>query len=149
MFEAWGHMVYRRRRLVLVIAALGVIFAAVWGTGVFGSLQSAGGCGAAGSQSQQEANLAASTFGRDAGDVVVLYSSPAQTVTSPAFRSAVTGALAALPRSRVASYFVLPSPPPAPPPPPALPRRGGGGARPRPPLGGGGPPPHTRPQNPP
>src|ERR1035438_10496961 len=104
MFEAWGHMVYRRRRLVLVIAALGVIFAAVWGTGVFGSLQSAGGFSDPGSQSQQEANLAGSTFGPDAGDVVVLYSSPAQTVTSPAFRSAVTGALAALPRSRVASY---------------------------------------------
>ena len=39
MFEAWGHTVYRRRRLVLVIATLGVIFAAVWGTGVFGALQ--------------------------------------------------------------------------------------------------------------
>jgi uncharacterized membrane protein YdfJ with MMPL/SSD domain len=104
MFEAWGRVVYRRRRLVLVIAALGVIFAAVWGTGVFGALQSAGGFNDPGSQSQQEASLAASAFGRDAGDVVVLYSSPAQGVRSPAFRSAVTGTLAALPRSRVASY---------------------------------------------
>ena len=30
MFEAWGRVVYHRRRLVLVIAGLGVIFAAVW-----------------------------------------------------------------------------------------------------------------------
>src|SRR6266851_6572668 len=43
MFEAWGRFVYRRRRIVLVIAGLGVIFAAVWGTGVFGALKTAGG----------------------------------------------------------------------------------------------------------
>jgi uncharacterized membrane protein YdfJ with MMPL/SSD domain len=104
MFEAWGHTVYRRRRLVLVIAALGLIFAVVWGTGVFGALQSAGGFTDPGSQSQQASDLASGTFGRDAGDVVVLYSSPTQTVVSPAFRSAVTHALAALPHSRVASY---------------------------------------------
>jgi trehalose monomycolate/heme transporter len=104
VFEAWGRIVYRRRRLVLVIAALGVIFAAAWGTGVFGALQNAGGFSDPGSQSQRAADLAARTFGRDAGDVVVLYSSPAQTVRSPAFRSAVTQALARLPHSKVASY---------------------------------------------
>jgi trehalose monomycolate/heme transporter len=104
MFEAWGRVVYRRRRLMLVIAALGVVFAAVWGTGVFGVLQSAGGFSDPGSQSQQAANLAAAAFGRDSGDVVVLYSSPAQTAASPAFRSAVTHTLAALPHSKVASY---------------------------------------------
>ncbi len=32
MFESWGRVVYRRRRLVLVIALIGVAFAAVWGT---------------------------------------------------------------------------------------------------------------------
>ena len=37
--------------------------AAVWGTGVFGKLQSAGGFAPPSSQSQQEANLAASAFG--------------------------------------------------------------------------------------
>ena len=40
MFEAWGRFVYRRRRLVLLVAALVVAGAAVWGTGVFGALQS-------------------------------------------------------------------------------------------------------------
>jgi trehalose monomycolate/heme transporter len=104
VFETWGQIIYKRRRLVLVLAALGVVFAAVWGTGVFGKLQKAGGFDAPGSQSQQSANLSARAFGRDAGDVVVLYRSQTRTVQAPAFRSAVTGALAALPRTRVASY---------------------------------------------
>src|ERR1700740_3604469 len=97
MFERWGRTVYRRRRLVLAIAAIGVVGFAVWGTGVFGALQKAGGFNAPGSQSPQETNLAAKTFGRDAGDVVVLYSSKTMTVRDPAFKSAVTATLAALP----------------------------------------------------
>jgi trehalose monomycolate/heme transporter len=104
MFETWGQIIYRRRRLVLVLAAVGVIFAAVWGTGVFGKLQKAGGFDAPGSQSQQSASLAARTFGREAGDVIVLYRSRAETVHAAGFRSAVTGVLAALPHSKVASY---------------------------------------------
>ena len=43
MFEGWGRTVYRRRWLVLAIAAIGMVLFAVWGTGVFGALQSAGG----------------------------------------------------------------------------------------------------------
>jgi trehalose monomycolate/heme transporter len=108
MFETWGRIIFRHRRLVLLAAALVVIAAAAWGTGVFGRLQSAGGFAPANSQSQQEANLATSTFGRDADDVVVLYSSSHLTVSSPAYRDAVTSSLARLPRSRVesvASYW--------------------------------------------
>jgi len=104
MFERWGRVIYRRRRLVLVIAGIGVAFAAIWGTGVFAALQTAGGFGAPGSQSQQEADLAARTFGRGSGDVVVLYSSRTMTAASPAFRSSVTSALAGLPHSRAESY---------------------------------------------
>ena len=104
MFETWGRVVYRRRRLVLAIAGIGLIFAATWGTGVFGSLQTAGGFDAPNSQSQQEASLAASTFGRGSGDVVVLYSGKTPITASPADRSAVTASLASLPRSRVESY---------------------------------------------
>jgi trehalose monomycolate/heme transporter len=104
MFETWGRVVYRRRRLVLVVALLAVAFAAVWGTGVFSRLQSSGGFAPSDSQSQQAANLAQARFGRDAGDVVVLYSSPDQAVRSPGFRAAVTGTLAALPHSQVLSY---------------------------------------------
>jgi len=108
MFEAWGRIIFRRRRLVLIIALLGVVAAAVWGTGVFGKLQSAGGFVPPDSQSQHEANLVARTFGRDAGDVVLLYSSTGQnstgeTVRSPGYRAAVLDSLARLPRGDVES----------------------------------------------
>ncbi len=104
MFESWGRVVYRRRRLVLVTALIGVLFAAVWGTGVFGKLQSSGGFAPSDSQSQQSSDLATAAFGRDVGDVVVLYSSPTLSVRSPGFRAAVTHALAALPHAKVSSY---------------------------------------------
>ena len=86
MFESWGRIVYRRRRLVLEIALIGIALVASWSTGVFGQLQSSGGFTPPDSQSQQASNLAAAAFGRNAGDVVVLYSSPTQTVRSRAFR---------------------------------------------------------------
>src|SRR5260370_25552702 len=103
MFESWGGIVYRRRRLVLEIALIGIALVAFWSTGVFGQLQSSGGFTAPGSPSQQASNLATAAFGRNAGDVVVLYSSPTQTVRSRAFRAEVTSMLARLPRSRVDS----------------------------------------------
>src|ERR1017187_1979642 len=103
MFEAWGHVVYRRRRLVLVISAVGVIFAAVGGTGVFGALQSAGGFNDPGSESQRATDLATRAFGRDTADVVVLYRSQSLTVHAAAYRAAVSRTLAALPRQQVES----------------------------------------------
>ena len=102
-FEIWGRAVHSRHRLVLVIASIGVLFALAWGTGVFHDLQTAGGFGAPSSQSQREGDLATNTFGRDAGDVVVLYSSPVQRVGSPPFERAVTGTLNRLPRHDVES----------------------------------------------
>ncbi len=113
MFDGWGRLVYRRRRLVLVTALIAVAFAAAWGTGVFGRLQSSGGFTPPDSQSQQSGNLATAAFGRDAGDVVVLYSSPTMSVRSPGFRAAVTHALASLPAGRVesaATYWPAGSP---------------------------------------
>jgi RND superfamily putative drug exporter len=87
-----------------VIALLGMVFAGVWGTGVFSKLQTAGGFNAPNSQSEQASSLATNAFGRDAGDIVVLYSSTTLTTASPAFRSAVISTLAALPHSKVESY---------------------------------------------
>ncbi len=113
MFESWGRVVYARRRLILVLAAIVVVAAAVWGTRVFGALQSAGGFSAPGSQSQQESDLAARAFGRDTADVVVLYSSPRLTVHDGAFRASVTRTLAALPAAEVrsaATYWSTRSP---------------------------------------
>ena len=106
MFSNWGHTVYRRRWLVLAIAGLAVVIAAVWGTGVFARLQSAGGFTAPGSQSQREANLATRTFGRDSGDVVVLYTSrgPGRITADQAAGAAIGKTLARLPGKDVASY---------------------------------------------
>ena len=90
--------------IALLVGVVGVI----WGTSIFSKVQTAGGFDAPGSQSQHEANLATKAFGRDAGDVVVLYSSTTLTTAAPAFRSAVTATLAALPHSKVessASYW--------------------------------------------
>jgi len=113
VFEAWGRFIFRRRRLVLLASVIAVAGAAVWGTGVFGSLQSAGGFTPPGSQSQQASDLATKAFGRDTADVVVLYRSATMTVADPAYRQAVTSTLAALPRDKVLStvtYWTAHSP---------------------------------------
>jgi trehalose monomycolate/heme transporter len=104
VFERWGRAAYRRRRRILVIAMLVAVVGIGWGTTIFAKVQTAGGFDAPNSQSQHEANLATTAFGRDAGDVVVLYSSKTLTTASPAFRSAITSTLAKLPHSKVASY---------------------------------------------
>jgi trehalose monomycolate/heme transporter len=102
MFESWGRTLFRRRRLTLGLAFLFVIFAAVWGTGVFSRLSSGDNFTPPTSQSQREANQADQVFGRNDADVVVLYRSAAMTVADPAYRQAVTTALDALPRADVA-----------------------------------------------
>ncbi|HEY2277767.1 MAG TPA: MMPL family transporter, partial [Streptosporangiaceae bacterium] len=103
MFEAWGRILYRRRRLILVAALVLVAFAAVWGTGVFGQLSSGSDFTPPASQSQREAGQAAQAFGRNDADVVVLYRSATMTVSDPAYRRAVTAALDHLPRADVAA----------------------------------------------
>jgi len=101
MFEAWGHGLYRARRLTLVIAVLFAVGAAIWGTGVFGKLTSGNTFTPPSSQSNQESALAASVFGRNDADVVVLYHSAAMTVSDPAYRQAVASELGALPAADV------------------------------------------------
>jgi trehalose monomycolate/heme transporter len=108
MFEAWGRSLYRARRLTIVIAVLFAVAAGVWGTGVFAKLTSGNTFTPPNSQSNQESNLAAAVFGRDDADVVVLYHSAAMTVSDPAYRQAVTAALATLPHAdvtRVTTYW--------------------------------------------
>jgi trehalose monomycolate/heme transporter len=101
MFETWGRVVFRRRRVVLAAAALFVAFAAVWGTGVFGKLTSGNSFTPPDSQSQHESDAAAKAFGRDDADVVVLYRSQSMTVTDPRYQQAVTEGLAGLPRQEI------------------------------------------------
>jgi trehalose monomycolate/heme transporter len=101
MFEAWGRGLYRARRLTLVIAVAFAIAAGVWGTGVFSKLNSGNTFTPPTSQSNVEASTAASLFGRDTADVVVLFRSSASTVADPAYRQAVSAYLAALPSGQV------------------------------------------------
>ena len=113
MFEAWGRALYRRRRLTLGLTLVLVAFAAVWGTGVFGKLSSGDNFTPPASQSQREANQAASVFGRNDADVIVLYRSASMTVSDPGYRQAVTAALSGLPRAdiaRVTTYWSTGSP---------------------------------------
>jgi RND superfamily putative drug exporter len=101
MFEAWGRGLYRARRLTLVIGLLFAVGAAVWGTGVFGKLNSGNTFTPPNSQSNVESNLAGSLFGRNDADVVVLFHSAARTVADPVYRQAVARYLAALPGNQV------------------------------------------------
>jgi len=103
MFEAWGRVLFRRRRLTLIVALVLVAFAAVWGTGVFGKLSSGNDFTPPSSQSQREVDRAAQVFGRNDADVVVLYRSATMTVADPAYKAAVTAALKNLPRADVAT----------------------------------------------
>jgi RND superfamily putative drug exporter len=101
MFEAWGRRLYRARRLTLVIALLFAAAAGVWGTGVFGKLDSGNTFTPPNSQSSAESALAASLFGRNSADLVVLFHSAKRTVADPAYRQAVTGYLASIPADEV------------------------------------------------
>jgi RND superfamily putative drug exporter len=108
MFEGLGRALYRRRRRVLAIGVLFMVFAGAWGTGVFGKLISGNTFTPPDSQSQRESDLAAQAFGRNDADVVVLYRSATLTVDDPAYRQAVTSALAALPAAditRITTYW--------------------------------------------
>ncbi|QKW34359.1 MMPL family transporter [Actinomadura sp. NAK00032] len=102
MFERWGRWVHRRRRWVLAAAGAALVFAGVWGTGVFGALSSAGGFETPGSESTKATRIAEQALGRDAADVVVLYQGKI-TVDDPSYRAAVERSLGALPGDKVAS----------------------------------------------
>ncbi|HXA61726.1 MAG TPA: MMPL family transporter [Streptosporangiaceae bacterium] len=114
MFEAWGRLMYRRRWPVLAAAFAALVFAAVWGTGVFGALTSTGGFTVPGSGSQKAVEIAQRDLGRSDADVVLVYRSPSGAgVDDPAFKAAVTGSLGALPKDRVpatTSYWSTSSP---------------------------------------
>jgi trehalose monomycolate/heme transporter len=113
MFETWGRIMARRRRLVLLLTVAFVAFGLAWGTGVFGKLSSSSNFTPPNSQSQHESDLAGKAFGRSDADIVVLYRSATMTVTDPRFERAVTTALGKLPRggiARVTTYWTSQSP---------------------------------------
>ncbi|CAA9230413.1 MAG: hypothetical protein AVDCRST_MAG57-1053 [uncultured Blastococcus sp.] len=96
MFEALGRVMYRRRRWVVALAAAFVVFAGVWGTGVFGAM-TGGGFEDPDSESTRAVEVAGAELGRGGGDVVVLYTSDQLTVDDPAYGDAVEQSLTGLP----------------------------------------------------
>ncbi|GLZ33051.1 membrane protein [Lentzea sp. NBRC 105346] len=72
MFAKWGSLAYRRRWVVLVATVLLAILGGVWGLGVFDRL-SQGGYEAPTSEAARANEVANQTFGRQGGDVFVIY----------------------------------------------------------------------------
>ena len=108
MLAAFGSGLYRARWGVLLVALAVVLGAAIYGFGVFGSLQG-GGFQDPHAQSSAEANLLSSKLGASSTDVVVLLRSDTATVTQSAFQSsaqAVIDQLQARPEvAAVTSYY--------------------------------------------
>ena len=95
MFGWWGTAVTRVRWWVVAAALALVVAGATWGAGVFGAL-TGGGYEDPNSQSNRAAGAIAAQFGQREPDLVVLWSNDTTTVGDPAFRGAVTSAVAKL-----------------------------------------------------
>jgi RND superfamily putative drug exporter len=101
VFAKWGSLAYRRRWVVLVAVVLLSAGGGAWGLGVFDRL-SQGGYEAPNSEAARANQVARDAFGRQGGDVFVIYTAPAgSTVDSPEVADEVKAALAALPRDVV------------------------------------------------
>ena len=101
MFASLGHLVFRRRRLVLAAAGGFLAVGAGWGTGVFGSMTDSG-FETPDSESARARTQVEQTVGRGGTDVVVLYGAAGATVDDPAFRAQVEDHLEGLPAEQVA-----------------------------------------------
>ncbi|HEV7908254.1 MAG TPA: MMPL family transporter [Pseudonocardiaceae bacterium] len=101
MFAKWGSFAHRRRWVVLVAVVLLSAAGGAWGLGVFDRL-SQGGYEAPNSEAARANQVAQDAFGRQGGDVLVIYTAPAgSTVDSPQVADKVKRVLAALPRDVV------------------------------------------------
>ena len=89
MFAWWGRTVSRFRWLVLAATVAAAVFAAIWGTGVFGHLAD-GGFEHPDSEAQRALERIEDEVGRQGADLIAIYSSDELTVTDPEFRDAVT-----------------------------------------------------------
>jgi RND superfamily putative drug exporter len=113
MFTWWGRVVVRLRWWVLAATAAVVVLGGVWGTGVFGSL-TGGGFNDPNAPSSVALDKINAEFGRQGGDVLVLYSSQNSTVDSPAFADPVKSTLDSVRQrpevKRLVSYYDTQSP---------------------------------------
>src|SRR5437667_5440762 len=95
MLARLGGMIYRTRWLVLCLALLIVAGAAIFGTGLFGTLKS-GGFNDPASESTKAQALLDAKLGGSSADIIILMSNTSIKATDPAFIDAATQLLAKL-----------------------------------------------------
>src|SRR3954469_6014517 len=89
MFASLGRFIYRWRWGVLLAGLLFIVVSGVYGTSVFPSLKG-GGFYAPDAESTRAAEALHTDLGRDAGSLIVLFTSPdGSAVDSPQYRQAV------------------------------------------------------------
>src|SRR4051812_35285678 len=94
MFVSLGRFIYRWRWGVLLAGLLFIVVSGVYGTSVFPSLKG-GGFYAPDAESTRAAAALHTDLGRDAGSLIVLFTSPdGSAVDSPQYRQAVESTLA-------------------------------------------------------
>ncbi|GAB3706337.1 MMPL family transporter [Nocardiopsis oceani] len=103
MLERWGRFVHRFRWPVLVLTLLATVGASIWGPGVFGAVDNAGGFNVPGSESDEAAEIIEEEIDDIRADVVVLYESDDLTVDETEYREAVDRVLDGLPSGLVES----------------------------------------------
>lgn len=97
MWDSWGRFVHHFRWPMLIGTLILTLGASIWGPGVFGAVDSAGGFNVPGSESDEAARILDEDIGDTRADVVVLYTSDDLTVDDPEYRDAVDSALEGLP----------------------------------------------------
>ncbi|MCE6997103.1 MMPL family transporter [Saccharothrix sp. S26] len=95
MFAKWGSLAYRRRWVVLIATVALAVVGGIWGLGVFDRL-SQGGYEAPTSEAARANEVAQDAFGRQGGDVLVVYNT-----TDPAQLEKISAELADLPTDAV------------------------------------------------
>jgi RND superfamily putative drug exporter len=115
LFAKWGTLAYRRRWAVMIATLVLTVMGGMWGLGVFDRL-SEGGFGDPTSEAIRANKLVEQTFGRQGGDIVVVYTAPTgTTIDSPELKTKVEKQLSGLPTDvvkTVSSYWNIPQPNP-------------------------------------
>jgi len=115
LFAKWGSLAYHRRWVVMIATLVLTVMGGMWGLGVFDRL-SEGGFGDPTSEAVRANKLVEDTFGRQGGDIVVMYTAPSgTTIDTPEVKAKVEKSLAGLPTDAVktvVSYWTIPQPNP-------------------------------------
>lgn len=102
MIERWGALVVRRAVVVLLVGLGLTAAAAVAGIGLEDKLD-AGGFDDPSSEAARELTAERATFGNRSVDAIVIFSSPDEEASAPAFRAEVERALASVPDGTIAA----------------------------------------------